>query len=64
MTVRPGDLILGDCDGVVVIAKEHEEEVYRSSKKKFEKEQLIVQQLKEGKSTIEIYGFEKLLQGI
>ena len=35
VTVRPGDLIIGDCDGVVVVAKEHEEEVYYNSKKKF-----------------------------
>ena len=62
VTVRPGDLIFGDCDGVVVVAKEHEEEVYYNSKKKFEKEQIIVQQLKEGRSTIEIYGFDKLIK--
>lgn len=59
--VHPGDLIVGDCDGVVVIEKEHEDEVYLNSKKKFEKEEKIVQQLMEGKTTIEIYGFEELL---
>lgn len=62
VTVRPGDIVLGDCDGVVVIPQEHEDEVFEKALAKFEKEQHIVEELKAGKSTLEIYGFDKLIE--
>jgi len=59
--VRTGDIIFGDCDGVVVIPKEAEDEVFAKAEAKFEKEQHIIEQLKAGKTTLEIYGFDKLI---
>ena len=59
--VNPGDIIAGDCDGVVVVPRENEDEVFAKALAKFEKEQHIVEQLKAGKTTLEIYGFDKLI---
>ena len=60
--VRPGDIILGDCDGVVVVPQEQEDEVFEKALAKFEKEQHIVEQILAGKTTLEIYGFDKLIE--
>lgn len=59
--VNPGDMIIGDCDGVVVVPKENEDEVIAKAKAKFEKEEHIVELLKAGKTTLEIYGFDSLI---
>lgn len=62
VAVRPGDMIIGDCDGVVVVPQDVEDEVFEKAKAKFEKEIHIVEQLKQGKTTLEIYGFDKLIE--
>ena len=61
ITVRTGDIIFGDCDGVVVIPQEHEDEVFEKALAKFEKEKKIVEALEAGKTTLEIYGFDTLV---
>ena len=38
ITVRTGDVVLGDCDGVVVVPREREDEVFEAAQHKFEKE--------------------------
>ena len=60
--VNPGDMVIGDCDGVVVVPQECEDEVFAKAKTKFEKETHIVEALKQGKTTLEIYGFDKLIE--
>ena len=60
--VKPGDIILGDCDGVVVVPQEDEDGVFEKAKAKFEKEKHVVEDLLSGKSTLEIYGFDKLIE--
>ncbi len=60
--VRPGDLILGDCDGVVVVPQAQEDVVFAKAVAKFEKEKHIVEQLLAGKTTLEIYGFDRLIE--
>ncbi len=59
--VRPGDIVAGDCDGVVVVERENEDDVFTKALAKFEKESHIVEQLKAGMTTLEIYGFDKLI---
>lgn len=59
--VNPGDIILGDCDGVVVVPREFEDDVFAKAQAKFDKETHIVEQLKAGKTTLEIYGFDELI---
>lgn len=60
--VNPGDIVFGDCDGVVVIPREKEDEVFEKAEAKFEHEKEIVEALKAGKTTLEIYGFDKLIE--
>ncbi len=60
--IQPGDIIFGDCDGVVVIPQEHEDEVFKKALDKFEHEIEIIKALKEGKTTLEIYGFDKIIE--
>ncbi len=59
ITVHTGDIVFGDCDGVVVIPQEEEDQVFAKALKKFDKEITIVQELKAGKTTLEIMGFDK-----
>ena len=59
--VNPGDIVFGDCDGVVVIPKEQEDVVFEKALAKYKHEQEIVEQLMSGKTTLEIYGFDKLI---
>ncbi len=60
--VNPGDIIFGDCDGVVVIPKEDEDEVFKKALNKYDHEQEILKELKSGKTTLEIYGFDKIIE--
>lgn len=60
VAVHPGDIIVGDADGVVVIPKDRLKEVCQVAQKKLEKEKEWFEALEEGKSTIEILGLDKL----
>ena len=60
--VNPGDIVAGDCDGVVVVPREDEDEVFAHALAKFEKEKHIVEALKAGKTTLEVYGFDELIR--
>ncbi len=60
--VNPGDIIFGDCDGVVVIPKEDEDEVFKKALNKYDHEQEILKELKSGKTTLEIYSFDKIIE--
>lgn len=62
ITVRPGDIVLGDCDGVVVVPQEIEDEVFAAAQTKFEHEIEYVEQLKAGANTLEMYGFDKVIE--
>jgi 4-hydroxy-4-methyl-2-oxoglutarate aldolase len=60
--VNPGDLIFGDADGVTVVAREDVAWVLDKSRQREEKEERISQQLKEGKTTLELFGFSEILE--
>ncbi len=62
ITVYPGDVILGDADGVVVVSQKDLSEVLEKCKLRKEKEEKIKKELQMGKSTLELYGFDKILQ--
>lgn len=55
MAVEPGDIIVGDCDGVVVVPKDKAEEVLEKSKLKHAKEEQIRQKLLQGITTAELF---------
>lgn len=61
VSVRPGDIIVGDRDGIVVVAQEVAAQVLERALAIFDKEIKIVEMLRAGKTTLEIYGFDKVL---
>ena len=62
VTIYPGDLILGDRDGVVVVKREDAAEILHKSKAREEKEEGLKQRLKRGESTLDILGFGDILK--
>jgi 4-hydroxy-4-methyl-2-oxoglutarate aldolase len=60
--ITPGDLILGDRDGVVVVKREDAEEVLIKSLAREEKEEGFKERLRKGESTLDIYGFGDILK--
>lgn len=59
--VNPGDIIVGDCDGVVVVPKEEAEKVLERALAIYNKEIKVREMLEAGKTTLEIYGFDKVI---
>lgn len=59
--VCPGDIIFADGDGIVVVPQDEADEVFAQALKKYDKEQMILQELKAGRTTLEIYGFDRLI---
>jgi 4-hydroxy-4-methyl-2-oxoglutarate aldolase len=62
VTIHPGDLILGDRDGIVVVAFEEAAEVLKKARLREEKEQTIKERLRQGESTLDIFGLSKILE--
>jgi len=60
--VQPGDVIVGDSDGVVIVARKDVSAVIEKAREREEKEEKILSQLRQGKTTLELYGFSKLLE--
>ena len=58
VTINPGDIIVGDRDGVVVVPKELLAETIEKAKAREIREESIREQLRQGKTSIEIYGWE------
>jgi 4-hydroxy-4-methyl-2-oxoglutarate aldolase len=52
--VYPGDVLLGDADGVVVVRKDEIEEVIRMSQARVDAEDDLIRRYKEGGTTIEL----------
>ena len=59
--VCPDDIIFADGDGIVVVPQDEADEVFARALKKYDKEQQILQDLKAGRTTLEIYGFDRLI---
>jgi 4-hydroxy-4-methyl-2-oxoglutarate aldolase len=55
-TVRPGDLIFGNADGLVVVDQDRIEEVYEAAVSRRARESEIINKLREGRTTIELLG--------
>ncbi len=60
--VRPGDLVLGDDDGVVIVAAERLEEVYHASVAREAREAEVMRRLERGELTLDVLGFRKALE--
>jgi 4-hydroxy-4-methyl-2-oxoglutarate aldolase len=61
VVVNPGDVIVGDADGVVCVRKDKAAEVLERSKAKMAKEIEMREHLARGKTTVELLGFQKKL---
>lgn len=53
--IRPGDVILGDVDGVLVVPQDAEEEVFAKSIEKARGEKMVMKALQEGMSAVEAF---------
>ena len=53
--VRPGDAVVGDRDGVVVVAAEAVEAVAAAARERLRKEQDVIARLRNGETTLAIY---------
>ncbi len=60
--VEPGDIVFGDCDGVVVVPADEAEAVFSAALAKHRKEELIAARLDAGESALEVYGFDKFVE--
>ncbi|HXE11766.1 MAG TPA: hypothetical protein VN633_06590, partial [Bryobacteraceae bacterium] len=58
--IRPGDIVVGDSDGLVVIDQDRADEVYEASVKRRQREAKIISDLAKGKTTIELLGLPPL----
>lgn len=57
LTVHPGDLVVGDTDGVVVVPRERAAEVVAAGHAREAKEAGVIERLRAGERTLEIYNF-------
>jgi 4-hydroxy-4-methyl-2-oxoglutarate aldolase len=60
--VHPGDVIVADNDGVVVVPRDRAEEVAKLSQKRIAKEEQSRQRLKNGELGVDFYGLRAKLQ--
>ncbi|HLJ60754.1 MAG TPA: RraA family protein [bacterium] len=54
LIVRPGDIVLGDSDGIVIVAKERAEQILEAAARRRLREAEIMAELNKGKTTIEL----------
>lgn len=63
--VRPGDVVLADKSGVVVVPREHVDAVLEKAEAFYAKEEAMIAEIRAGKSMLEVdqkYNYEKMLQ--
>ncbi len=58
VTVDPGDLVVGDADGVVVISIATAPDVVAKAKEREKREAEVVDRIRKGETTLEIYGWK------
>jgi 4-hydroxy-4-methyl-2-oxoglutarate aldolase len=57
LVVNPGDLIVGDADGVVAIPRERAAEVVAAAREREAKEAATLERIRAGERTLEVYKF-------
>jgi 4-hydroxy-4-methyl-2-oxoglutarate aldolase len=57
LTVNAGDLVVGDTDGVVVLPRERAPELVAAAEAREAKEAAIVERIRAGERTLEVYNF-------
>jgi 4-hydroxy-4-methyl-2-oxoglutarate aldolase len=61
VTIKPGDVMVADDDGVAVIEREQAEDVLEAARLRFEKEEQTRSRLAAGHLGLDIYGFRQRL---
>ncbi|MGV1760460.1 4-carboxy-4-hydroxy-2-oxoadipate aldolase/oxaloacetate decarboxylase [Rhizobium sp. A22-96] len=61
-TINPGDIIVGDADGLVVVRREEALDVARLSQERDDAEAAYIEAYKQGKSVIEVSKLEPVLK--
>ena len=62
--VRPGDLIVGDADGVVVVPLEEAPDILRLAEERTAKEAAVMDRLRAGESLLDIYGYQRVFDSL
>lgn len=62
--INPGDFVLADDDGVVVVPRGEIDEVLRKAKEREQREEVVRKRILSGELTVDIYNFKKTLQDI
>ena len=62
--VNPGDLVLGDDDGIVIVPQQRLEQVLNASLEREEKEKKKVISLKKGITSVELNNLDKVFQSL
>ena len=62
--VNPGDWVLGDRDGVVIVPESEAESVLAAARTRREKEAEVIRRLKAGESLFDIYGYHRTFEGL
>jgi 4-hydroxy-4-methyl-2-oxoglutarate aldolase len=60
LIVRPGDIVVGNSDGLVIIEQERAEEVYEIALRRRQREADIMRELARGKTTLDLLGLAPL----
>lgn len=56
LIVRPGDIIVGNTDGIVIVPSERAGEVYENALRRRANEARIMKEIENGKTTVEVLG--------
>lgn len=64
VTVYPGDMVLGDRDGVVVIPFDEAEKTLAAANARTAKEARVMERLRAGESLFDIYGYQKVFDAL
>jgi 4-hydroxy-4-methyl-2-oxoglutarate aldolase len=62
VTIHPGDLVLGDRDGIVVVKREEAEDVLAKSLARESKEEVLMLRIERGETTLDMLGFGDILK--
>jgi 4-hydroxy-4-methyl-2-oxoglutarate aldolase len=58
VTIHPGDVIVGDRDGVVIVPADRLAETITKAQAREDKEAQVMSRLRDGETTLEIYGWQ------
>ena len=60
--INPGDIVIGDQDGVVVVPRDEVDDAIRSSQAREDKEAMFRARIRDGATTVELMGLEETLR--